>query len=141
MHIRVAGIIVEANRVLTLKYQYGETDVYAIPGGNLEFGESLEEALLREYVEELGIITEVKDDGFTCETLKDSEKTLHQLYWLKIKEGKPVINILETSALEICWLDIDKLDTYNLYPSVGTYIKESSNLKDKYLGDVKQQWF
>ncbi len=107
----------------------------------MEFGEALEEALIREYEEELCILTEVKEEAFTCETLRDSEKTLHQLYWLKIREGKPEINRAETSALAICWLELDKLDTYNLYPSVGTYIKESSNLKGKYLGDVQQKWF
>ncbi|MFT7250156.1 MAG: 8-oxo-dGTP diphosphatase [Arcticibacterium sp.] len=141
MKVRVAGVIMEGNKVLTLRYRYGGVDVFAIPGGNLDFGETMKEALVREYKEELSIFTEVKEEAFSCETLRETEKTLHQLYWLKIKEGEPIINSSETTALEVCWLEIDKLETYNLYPNVGTYIKESSSLKDKYLGDVQQQWF
>ena len=42
-------------KILTMKYNYGGEEVYNLPGGNLELGEYLNEALAREMIEELGI--------------------------------------------------------------------------------------
>ena len=55
MKIRPAGVIEEQGKVLFLRYAYPQGDVYGIPGGGVEEGESLRHALVREMEEELGL--------------------------------------------------------------------------------------
>ena len=60
MKIRPAGVIEEQGKVLFLRYAYPQGDVYGIPGGGVEEGESLRHALVREMEEELGIAVRVE---------------------------------------------------------------------------------
>ena len=48
MRVRPCALIIERNCVLTMKYRYGEADVYALPGGNPDPGESLAQVIVRE---------------------------------------------------------------------------------------------
>lgn len=50
-HVRVAGILVRDGKLLV----QNDGASYAIPGGHLRFGETTEEALIREFQEEMGI--------------------------------------------------------------------------------------
>ncbi len=68
MKIRPSVIIVKDDKVLLLKYLYESTEVYAIPGGNLEFGESLSETVVRELKEELNLEVSLLDFCGTAET-------------------------------------------------------------------------
>ena len=52
----VAGVVIRDGRVLLARHTYGPgTDKLIIPGGYLEEGETPEEALKREFLEETGV--------------------------------------------------------------------------------------
>ena len=58
--INVRGIVIDdAGYIFAVKHRdkdtSGESDFWAIPGGGLDVGESLEDGLIREFEEELGI--------------------------------------------------------------------------------------
>jgi ADP-ribose pyrophosphatase YjhB (NUDIX family) len=137
--IRVAGVTIEKGKILTMRYNYGGQNVYVLPGGNLEFGEEMKDALQRELLEELQIETEVGDEVLIAEVVLNEEKTLHQLFTCKIKKGDPQLNTIETKALEVCWLDMGKIGNYNLYPNVSQYLLKDF-LEDKYVGVIEQKW-
>lgn len=144
MKTRPSAIIIADNKLLTLKYNYSGNLLYAIPGGNLEFGEKLEVALKRELEEEIGLEIEVQDLLFLAEVHQPNKDTLHCVFNAKIVSGKPVLNPKETTALQICWLPIENIEEYNLYPNIKTQLKEyfvEGKDHHVFLGEISQPWF
>jgi 8-oxo-dGTP diphosphatase len=78
LRVRVCGICIEDQRILLVKHHaLGPKGVFwSPPGGGLEFGESAEESLKREFLEETGLQTEVVRFLFTHEFL---EEPLHAI--------------------------------------------------------------
>ena len=55
-HLGVYGILINNGRILLIKKSRGPyKGMYDLPGGGIEFGEKVEEALRRELMEEVGI--------------------------------------------------------------------------------------
>ena len=69
MKVRPAVIIVHEDSVLTMRYKYGEKEVFALPGGNPDPDECLPEALRRELMEELGVTVEIGEMALCGEVL------------------------------------------------------------------------
>jgi 8-oxo-dGTP diphosphatase len=145
MKIRPAILIIEDQKVLTMQYNYGGQDVYNLPGGNLELGEHLSDALAREMVEEMGIKVAVGEMIMVGEVYFEAQKkqTFHFIFEGKITEGTPTLNPKETSAIAIKWLSVNELDNINLYPNVAQQLQQylSSTLDNKYIGSIEQRWF
>jgi 8-oxo-dGTP diphosphatase len=125
MNVRPSAIIILNESILTLRYCYGDTEVFALPGGNPDPGECLTEALARELDEELGVRAEVKAMVFCGEVIwpEIKKETLHMVFQTEIS-GTPELNPVHTTALEIVWLPVAALDTKLLYPNVGRQIIE-----------------
>jgi 8-oxo-dGTP diphosphatase len=145
MNVRPAILIIENDKILTLEYQYGSQAVYNLPGGNVEFGETMSQTLQREMIEELGMKISVGELAMVGEIhLTQKEKyTLHCLFECKIIEGIPKINSKNTSAKAIKWLNINELSDIHLYPNFKKEILLwlNDDLEDYYIGKIEQQWF
>ncbi len=75
-----SGILIRDGKVLVAKRVGGGalSGMWEFPGGKNRYGESLEDTLKREYLEELGIHIEVHEEVARCEfTNKDVHYTLH----------------------------------------------------------------
>ncbi len=144
MNVRPAILIIENDRMLTLEYQYDSQTVYNLPGGNVEFGETMSQTLQREMMEELGIKVSVGELAMVGEIhLPDKNKyTLHCLFEGIIIEGKPQINPQNTSAKAIKWLNINELSNFHLYPNFKKEIPLwlDDKLEDYYIGKIEQVW-
>lgn len=55
MKIRVAGLVISKGHVLLMKHKRRGRTYWTLPGGRLEEGETLQQALLREIEEETGL--------------------------------------------------------------------------------------
>jgi len=140
MTVRPALLLRRAGTLLTLRYRYGTADVYGLPGGNPDPGETLTETLVRELREELGLTVRVGALVLAGEVIFPGKKeALHCLFEGEIEAGEPVLNPTETSALEVTWLPLSQLPTFNLYPNVGAAIL--SIPPGGYLGRIDQPWF
>ena len=85
MNIRVRGIVVENNQLLLIKRVRMENNkeniYYVFPGGGLEAGETLEEGVKREVLEELGIDVEVQDMRY-LENFKHTDTYFFNCKWI-----------------------------------------------------------
>lgn len=136
MRVRPGAYIVRNHRILTLKYTYPGGVIYALPGGNLEFGEELKSALSRELEEELGIRCLPGEMLHVAEVLWQGENTIHFIFECGQFTGEPTINPAETTAEEIVWLPLEDLGRFSLYPHIGTSL--CADDAPVFLGVIKQ---
>jgi ADP-ribose pyrophosphatase YjhB (NUDIX family) len=67
MRVRVTGAVVEDGRILLLNQDTGTGRSWSLPGGKLEAGETLAEALVREMKEETGLDVEPGRLLYVCD--------------------------------------------------------------------------
>lgn len=145
MKVRPSVVIIENDCVLLMRYRYGQTDVYNLPGGNVDKGETLVQTVMRELQEELGIEIAVKKMILTGEILMPEPKKdiLHCVFVAKITQGKPILNPVETSALAVVWKPINMLKDLDMYPDVGAELERIllEGVSFQYIGRIEQGWY
>lgn len=145
MNVRPSVLLIQNNQVLLMQYCYGGHDVFALPGGNPDKGETLRETVARELLEELGVTVEVGKLLLCGDVLMPDGKkdVLHVVFLGEIIAGLPALNPAETSALALVWKPIADLHTLNLYPNVGRQIQEQqgSTRREPYVGRIDQAFF
>jgi 8-oxo-dGTP diphosphatase len=89
LRIRVCGICIEDGQLLLVKHDHlGRTGtLWAPPGGGMEYGESAEEALLREFKEETNLSVEIINFLFVHEYLDPPLHGIELFFQVKINEG------------------------------------------------------
>lgn len=55
IRIRAAGILVKDEKILLVRHEKNGKSYWLLPGGGVDFGESVAEALIREFKEEVGL--------------------------------------------------------------------------------------
>lgn len=124
LNVRAGIVIVHNNKVLTHKSD--DKDHYALPGGRIEVGENSEETVKREIFEEMGREIEIEGYVATIENFFVMEgKKYHELYFLykgefKNEEDRKIEYTLNNEEgndyLHYEWLDLSKIDEYNILP-------------------------
>jgi 8-oxo-dGTP diphosphatase len=125
--VGVGAIIVEDERVLLVKRGHppllGE---WSIPGGVLELGEALEEAVVREAWEETGLTVETAGLlGVYDRVLRDAdERTLYHYvlvdYLCLRVSGEPQA---AGDAAEVCWFSQEEIGRLSLPKDTAAVIK------------------
>jgi len=84
------GLLFNENRFLIIKEKVGEKEVWDLPGGKIEYGETPEKTLLREVREEVGIDAEIETllGIWSFYTFKNKDQMVCILYRCKTKNVK-----------------------------------------------------
>ena len=135
---RVAGVIINDNKILAQRNT--NTNEYYLPGGRVAFGETSEDAILREIKEELKIdITDYRPLWLNECFFDECGKNFHEIgmyYYVDISNTsfnhfKTEFELEEGKRINTyAWLDINNLDNISLYPE---FIKtEINNITDTF---------
>lgn len=104
----------EKNKIFATARGYGELKGgWEFPGGKVELGETPQQALIREIIEELD--TEIKV-GELIDTLEYDYPTFHlsmDCFWAEVKAGH--LELKEAEAAK--WLTKDQLDSIDWLPA------------------------
>lgn len=96
IQLGVGAIVFKNDAVLLVKRKNPpQQHQWAIPGGRVNYGEPLKEAVRREILEETGIVVDVQESAYTFEVIETDEKsgtTLHYViidYTARYLSGNP----------------------------------------------------
>ncbi len=107
-HITVKGIVVLDNKILLLKRVKPSTDglgFWELPGGGLEYGETPNQALIRELKEETGLDIVIIKPAYTFTKIREDYQTVG-IGFLCIPKNDHVR--LSDEHTEYCFVTIEK---------------------------------
>lgn len=126
--VRVAGILIENNKILLIEHKKNDKKYWLIPGGGVDWGESTAEALIREYKEETNLDVTVDKFLFLSETIApDKEKHVINLYFkVKKDENSKAEMILgdEINLNDLRFVSKDEIENIKIYPNIKEQIKQ-----------------
>jgi 8-oxo-dGTP diphosphatase len=120
VRLRVCGLCWEGDSLLLVKHQMGNGDLWAPPGGGVEYQESLDEALKREFIEETGLKINVEKFLFGCEFIKNPLHAVELFFDTKKVGGTlmsgydPELQLIE-NAVFLSWDEIKEIPEKSLH--------------------------
>ncbi len=69
VRIRVSGILVDQGKLLLIAHRKNNDIYWLLPGGGVDYGESLKEALCREFYEELHVSIDVDEIALVSDSI------------------------------------------------------------------------
>ncbi|HWZ21147.1 MAG TPA: NUDIX domain-containing protein [Cytophagaceae bacterium] len=90
IRVRVCGICIQADKILLIRHSgVGEKgSLWVPPGGGVDFGESVEKTLVREYKEETGLDIKVKEFLFVNEYIAAPLHAVELFFNVEVTGGK-----------------------------------------------------
>jgi 8-oxo-dGTP diphosphatase len=102
---------------------------WSLPGGKLEFGETLTEGLLREVREETGLEVEILGHVDEAETIRDAAVGAADDHFVLIDYGARVISgtaVAASDAADARWFSLDEIDALPLWSEMRRIIALSA---------------
>ena len=133
--VRTAGVLVRDGRIFLQRDADG--DAYALPGGHIRIGETLEDGLIREYREETGVPIRCRrllwsEESFW--TWRDRQThTIAFYYLIEPEEGAALpdcgafVPDKDNGSVVLGWVPIDALEALTIYPP---FLKEEIHCLD-----------
>jgi len=147
MRIRVSAVFERESEILCMKYVYGGKEVFALPGGGVDKDTPLQEAIVAEWRDELGVKLEIGEVILIGEApaTKRHPQTLHIVFAAREIHGTPKIRPDSTHSLDIAWVPIEKLPKSPLYPDVGKQLYEHLTVESRqsleFIGNCMERGF
>ena len=138
--VRVAGILIENDRILLIEHLKKNKRYWLVPGGGVDWGESTAEALIREYKEETNLDIDVDKFLFLSETIApDKQKHVINLYF-QVRVLKNSIEDIrignEKNLMDLRFITKEEIEEIKLYPNIKEQLKQLLNKEEitPYLG-------
>lgn len=141
--IRVACIAVREDMILLVRHLKDGQSYWMLPGGGVDYGETLVEALVREVREETGVeVRPVRLALFNDTIAPEGGRHVVNLCFTADIVGGTLSKGVDARVVEAAWAPVDELDRLPFRPAVGSELKRM--IRDgfagpaRYLGNVWQ---
>ncbi|MHB0911924.1 MAG: NUDIX hydrolase [Armatimonadota bacterium] len=125
--VAVAAVIIDADEVLLVRRGTEPSlGKWSIPGGHVLCGETLEEALVREVIEETGLVVEVIELAGVFDLIEERDGEVAYHYVIIDYFAEPCGGELAAGddAAEVIWVPVEELSEYDLSPHLAERLEE-----------------
>ena len=142
--VRVAAIIIQEDQILLARHRRNGVDYHVLPGGGVEFGESLEEALIRELQEEASLDIRVGEPVFINDSIPpDKHRHILNIAFLaEVTGGTLAVDTHDQRLVGMEFHPIAELPHLTIYPDFRNDLIAAINSQfargNHYLGNL---WF
>lgn len=141
--IRVSAIIVVDEHLLMVKQGRGEEEYWLLPGGGVEFGESMADALRREVSEELGRPVDVMKPVALVESISPDQDAyrkhvLHVIYAARLGDGPDVTT--DENIRAVGAISEDELWRIDVRPPIRDFLQRCLREMPSAMVYLGQQW-
>ncbi len=139
MQVRVSGVFIESGKILAVKQSLAARS-WSLPGGRLQSGETLEQAMVREMEEETGLKTRVVKLLYVCDKTDVEPSVVHITFLLDRVGGAiclPTNEFDENPISDVRMIDIHDLTSYGFSPTFERIAAEGFPLAGSYAGDKR----
>jgi 8-oxo-dGTP pyrophosphatase MutT (NUDIX family) len=139
VRVRVAGILTTGEGVLLIAHKKNDDVYWLLPGGGVDYGESLSEALVREFLEELNIDITVNDLAFISDSIDPSggRHVVNICFICEYTGGEYLLGT-EGRLHDFSFFSRDEISGINLFPPINSELISliDNGVKGKYIGKL-----
>ena len=124
--IRVAGLLVHEGRILMVEQGHGEERYWLLPGGGVQFGETLADAVRREFAEEISLRVGVNKllaivESISPDPLVYAKHVVHLVFEVSAPHDvSPESN--DVKVLQAAFLDEVQLQSIDVRPPITEFL-------------------
>lgn len=138
--MRPTGILIEDGKILIVKQEVSEQRHWSLPGGALEYGETIEQCLVREMKEETGLDVKVKELLYITDRFRHmNNHIVHMTFLVDRVGGKSQLENWKHKDIkeirDVRMIPVDELTKYGFSPTFYRLVKDNFPGRGSYKGD------
>lgn len=141
--LRVSGVLVEERRLLMVEQERLGERYWLLPGGGVGFGETLSEALRREFLEELGMRVAVDRLLAIVESISPDpayvKHVVHLMFAVSAAREVPPVP-RDDAVLSAAFLDEVELRNLDLRPPINEFLCDCTRDLPKWPQYLGRRW-
>jgi ADP-ribose pyrophosphatase YjhB (NUDIX family) len=138
IEVRAAALMVKDGKVLLVNHRKHGRSYWVLPGGHVEFGETLEQALVREMKEELALDVAVGALVIVHDFITDDRHVVNNTF--RVESQSSDFRVTPEHALKAArWVPLDELPSLDLLPPMAKALRsviDSPSAATLYLGKI-----
>lgn len=139
--LRVAALMLQDDQIVTVRHRAGSATYHLLPGGGVDWGETLEHALVREVREETGLLVRLGDLLFVNDTIdpNGNRHVVNMTFGAEITGGTITQSPADERVEAVDLVSREGLTAIDLRPPIALQLQEALAripVAARYLGSV-----